>query len=495
MHKKVVLCILDGFGIGDQCKDNAIYNANTPNLDKIFEKYPNSKIVTHGVKVGLPEGQMGNSEVGHMTISAGRVIEQDLLQINRFLENEVLENKLLQKLLFYHKNHGAIHIFALNSDGGIHSHIEHLKFFIKFFGQQNIKVHLHLVTDGRDCQPYTAKNFMKSIYQLCKIYPSISISTISGRFYAMDRDQRWERTKGYFDALCGIANKNGICELLNSGISDEFIKPTIVSDFNGIKDGDSFLMLNFRADRIKQISSALLDKDFKYFERPYFPALKYSLSLKDGVNEKYSALISNNNQIDTLGEVLSKNNLSQLRVAETEKYPHVTYFFNAGNEEIFPKEERIMISSPKVKTYDLCPQMSALEISKVVCNNIALNKFDFILVNFANADMVGHTGNLKATIKAIEYLDQCIGQIYNAISQHDYCLIITADHGNAEDMETETESILTSHTKNPVPLCLINYNIKHLKDGSLADIAPTILSILNIKIPESMTGRNLITNG
>ena len=495
--RKVLLCILDGFGLGKPSAYNAIYQADTPILDQIFKKYPSSKLIAGGEKVGLPADQFGNSEVGHMTIGAGRVIEQDLTIINKFFKNDLQDSAMMQQLIYEHKKSGILNIFTLISDGGVHAHIDHLAKLIDFFGKQNIGVSLHLVTDGRDSSPRSGIDFITKIKNQIAKYESIKIATIAGRFYAMDRDNRWERTEEYYNILLGSgACSNDINQLFednyNKNITDEFIKPTVTSDFSGLKNGDSFFMLNFRADRVKQISGALLDQEFTGFLRKQKINFAKIVSLSAGIHPLYQHLISRKESSSTLGEVIARNNLAQLRIAETEKYAHVTYFFNAGKEALLSGEERTLIPSPKIATYDLMPSMSAELLTETLCDKIDQEKFTLIVVNFANADMVGHTGNLQATIKAIACLDNCLEKVLSHVIEHNYTMILTADHGNAEEMYGADMKVLTSHTNNPVPFVIINYNVASLVDGTLADIAPTILSIMELAIPAEMSGRSLL---
>jgi len=490
MSKKVLLCILDGFGISDLKSNNAISLASTPNLDHIFSSYPSSQLLTHGSAVGLPEGQMGNSEVGHMTIGAGRVIKQDLQLIDKFFSSELANSTLIKQLVSHHQKQGYLHIISMISDGGVHSNIDHLIKMIDFLAPLGVKLKLHLITDGRDTLPISAKKFLDQIIQLTNKLDHVSIATLSGRYYAMDRDNRHERTKQYLEVLLGQGVSTSIEKVLDqnyqNNINDEFFVPQRIGDYNGFQDQDSLFVLNFRADRVKQIADAIFDK---FSPDRFF----MKLSMNENINSNFTSLINREKAENFIGNVIAELGLKQLRIAETEKYPHVTYFFNGGSEKILPGEDRVLINSPKVSTYDLAPQMSAFELTDALINSIKTNQYDFILVNFANADMVGHTGNLPATIKAIETIDECIGKIIKIASSHNYITLITADHGNAESM-LENNTPITSHTKNPVPFVIINYNQVNLNNGTLADIAPTILHIMQIAKPKEMIGQDLIND-
>lgn len=487
MVHKAILCVLDGFGLTPEREGNAISMAYTPYLDKIFASSTWSKLITHGSAIGLPEGQMGNSEVGHMTISAGRTIKQDLLLIEDFFDNQMETSGLLKELTACSSATHS-HLIIMISDGGVHSHITHLLRFISYLSKHNCKLWLHLITDGRDVDPQSAQKYLDQVQQAIALFPEIKIATLSGRYYAMDRDNRQERTNLYLDAILGKSPSASIGNLVKqnyqSGITDEFFMPVKFGQYNGFNPGDNLLMLNFRSDRVKQIANSI-------FQTIPLEQFGLTISLIEGINENFSPLITKPTLINTLGEVIANAGLAQLRIAETEKYPHVTYFFNGGREETFKREERILINSPKVATYDLLPQMSAYELTHELCKQITSRKFEFILVNYANADMVGHTGNLPAAIKAIETIDQCLAKLVPLTKEHNYTLFITADHGNAESI-IENNHIITSHTKNPVPLIIINYNCARLQDGTLADIAPTVLKVMDLPIPREMKGKSLI---
>lgn len=483
----VVLCILDGWGLGEKNEYNAIHLGNTPNFDMLMKNHPNSKLTNNGEAVGLPNGQMGNSEVGHLTIGSGRVIYQDLPRISKAIESGEFEhNKVIQNILSSNK---TTHIIGLISDGGVHSHINHIISLYKILSSKGIKVHVHAITDGRDVSPQSAKNYTKELEK-----NGIVPATLMGRFYAMDRDKRTERTQAAFDA---IAFANGeqftsINESIDSSylnnINDEFIKPLVNSSYNGIQEGENIIITNFRADRVRQISDILINNK---------SSLKYNIlssmtEYSNELSENMDVIFTKEQPKNTLGEVISNNSLNQLRIAETEKYAHVTYFFNGGREAVFQREDRILVPSPKVATYDLMPEMSAYEVSQKLNDAIRSKKYQFICVNFANPDMVGHSGNIEATVKAIESVDICLGDIIQSCSETKTDLLVTADHGNAEEMiNKQTGEKLTSHTMNLVPFIYFgDKNIK-LNDGSLCDIAPTVLSILRIEVPADMTGKKL----
>jgi 2,3-bisphosphoglycerate-independent phosphoglycerate mutase len=503
--KPTVLCILDGWGIGKHSKYNAISSADTPFWDGANRLFPKSEILTSGEAVGLPNGQMGNSEVGHMNIGSGRVILQDLPKINNAIKDGSYENKeLIKQTIKQAKElNRTVHIIGLLSDGGVHSHIDHISATIKLFSKKNVEVKLHAFLDGRDVSPKSADQYFKT-----SDIKNSQIATISGRFYSMDRDQRWDRTKYAYDAIVSAKGneftnyKDCLEHYYDRGVTDEFISPSVIAGYEGIQGGDILFVVNFRSDRIKQILSALIDPEFSQFERENCDFSK-AVSLVEYSKElsKHIDAVFETEQIKhTLGEVISQNGLRQLRIAETEKHAHVTYFFNAGIEGKFEGEERIMIPSPKVKIYDQQPEMSAFELTERLNSEIKENKFDVIIVNFANADMVGHTGNFAAAKKAVETIDKCLESIYAEISELGGALVITADHGNVELMYNESaKQHHTSHTLNPVPF-LICMDIKDTKkkfkinNGRLCDIAPTILDLLGLEKPKEMTGKTLITD-
>jgi 2,3-bisphosphoglycerate-independent phosphoglycerate mutase len=489
--KPLLLCILDGWGIGDQAdSNNAIARAKTPNYDRFLKTYPHSKLETSGLAVGLPDGQIGNSEVGHMTIGAGRVIFQDLPRINNAIKDGSLaQNPLLQKLITDKK---TCHLMGLLSDGGVHSHIDHIIFIAEFLAKNGVKVLLHAFLDGRDVAQKSALTYLEK----CK---NIEIATISGRYYAMDRDQKWDRIQLATDAIISAQAprfSDAISAVKNSyaeNITDEFVKPCVIGEYLGIKAGDNLLFCNFRADRARQISEKLF-AEVKFSQA--FALTKYSEKL----SETYQILFPEIEIKNSLPEILSARGLTQLRIAETEKYAHVTFFFSCGREKEFPGEERILVKSPAVATYDLQPEMSASEVGEKLRAAIATEKFDFLVVNYANPDMVGHSGMLDPSIKAVEAIDHQLGLLEKIILEKNGTMLISADHGNIECMQDEDHNPHTAHTTNPVPFILIGGDVtdkkldKKLNDGSLADIAPTVLSLMNIEQPKEMSGKSLINN-
>jgi len=503
--RKTALVILDGWGHGKKTNSNAIFRAKTPFIDNLYNKYPNNELITHGEKVGLPKNQMGNSEVGHMNIGAGRIVNQDLLRINKDIKEGSFQtnNTLLKAIEDAKKYKKAIHIIGLISDGGIHSHINHLHTICDLTIKHSLdKVFIHGFTDGRDTDPKSGLEFTSSII---KKYAktNVKLASITGRYYAMDRDNRWERI-----ALAYMAITNGkglqtndilkdIQKSYNNNITDEFIKPIIKVNEQGpigtIEENDIVICFNFRKDRCRQITSVLTQKDklkydLKKMNLSYYTMTNYDKSFND-INILYNKDILEN----TIGEVISKKGLTQLRIAETEKYPHVTYFFSGGKEETFEKEKRILISSPKVATYDLKPSMSANEVTKACIEEINNNQPDFICLNYANPDMVGHTGDIQAVINALEIIDQNTQSLVHSCVEKGYTIIIIADHGNAEYMINPDESPNTAHTKNKVPIFLINSDYTNISNGKLADVAPTILKIMNIEVPIEMNGKILVS--
>lgn len=508
-YKPIVLCILDGWGISKDLdiRYNAIEQASTPCWDFFLDNFPHTELSTSGEDVGLPQGQMGNSEVGHMTIGSGRVILQDLLRINQSITNSSLaEHPILKQLIEDHqKTNKAVHLLGLCSNGGVHSHIDHMIFLSKLLSENNIQVRLHLFLDGRDVSPSSAPTFLKQIDDLLP-NKNIKISTISGRFYAMDRDNRWERCELSYKAIAegkGIKISNWKEHLKNqyqNNIYDEFIAPASIDDYNGIEEGDSIIFTNFRSDRIRQLAQSLLLPNFSHFSKKdiklnhQIGMTSYSSELDTTLKTLFSEQKIENN----LGQVISLNNKKQLRIAETEKYAHVTFFFNSGKEENYPGEDRILVPSPNVHTYDLQPEMSARLVTEESTKAINSKKYDLIIVNYANTDMVGHSGKMDAAIKSVEAIDSCLSELYNTIKQTDGMLMITADHGNVEQMFNNNDKTPhTSHTTNPVPLVLVANNLTKnnttISKGNLSDIAPSILKSMNITKPKEMTGRPLFT--
>ncbi len=502
--KPIVLCIMDGWGINKNSQNNAVALAKTPSVDFLTKTFPYSTLDASGEDVGLPLGQVGNSEVGHMNLGSGRVVLQTLPKINRaFSNNEVEKNKNFQSFLLNHNKNKTVHLLGLCSDGGVHSHSSHIIEISKLLEKNNCKVCIHIFSDGRDCSP---KQLGQQIKKFEMSLPKNSkVVSLVGRYYSMDRDNRWERIKKAFDLIVyGRYDRKfsnvfeGLEEAYVNDETDEFISPTLIGNYKGFEDGDSLIMCNFRADRVRELLTAILDPTFEEFERnTNTPILSNNLGMTE-----YSKKLSNfmnsifikENIKDTLGEVISKANLTQLRLAETEKYPHVTFFFNGGKETVFPGETRIMVPSPKISTYDLKPEMSAKKVEAKLISSIKNRTYDLIIINFANPDMVGHTGDLKAAIKAVETIDTAIGNIKNTIIKYDGVMLLTADHGNCEVMFDEIMNLPhTSHTCNKVPLVLISKNKNYkLRDGRLADIAPTILELISINSPKSMSGKSLL---
>tara|TARA_B100001287_G_scaffold37954_1_gene27234 strand:- start:284 stop:1780 length:1497 start_codon:yes stop_codon:yes gene_type:complete len=497
---------MDGWGLSGDVNASAILNANTPFFDNALKKYPNSKVSASGKDVGLPEGQMGNSEVGHMNIGAGRIVNQDLIRINDSLSNNGLKtnNHFMKAVNYSKKNNKNFHIMGLLSEGGVHSHSSHLYSILDFLKCQNLdKISLHLFTDGRDSNPNDG------VVEISKLLnyiddSNINLASICGRYYPMDRDSRWERIKLAYDAIVnGIGEESfdilkSVKDSYANGVTDEFIKPIVCMKSDGnpvslIEDGDVLFSFNYRSDRMRQLSRVLTQENnlkinIKKKDLHFITMTNYDESFV-GINVLYDKENLNN----TLGEVLEKNNKSQLRIAETEKYPHVTFFFSGGREREFNKEFRILCDSPKVATYDLKPEMSASEVSYKFIEELNNKSFDFACLNFANPDMVGHTGNFNAAIKACEVVDTEVSKITDCAINNGYDIIITSDHGNSEKMINDDGSSHTYHTKNLVPFILISdkKNIK-LRNGKLGDIAPTILDLMGIEIPNEMTGKSLI---
>ncbi|HRD69051.1 MAG TPA: 2,3-bisphosphoglycerate-independent phosphoglycerate mutase [Legionella sp.] len=507
MTKKgpLVLMILDGWGHNPDSKYNAIAQAHTPQWDEWWNSFPHMLLDASGLPVGLPEDQMGNSEVGHMHIGAGRVIQQDFTRINQALNNgEFVTNPVFVNTINQLKKTGnSLHIMGLFSPGGVHSHEDHLFQLLAFCDALEFKsVCLHLFLDGRDTPPQSALTSLSRLENVLEQHPVAVISSICGRYYAMDRDKRWERIEPVYDLLTKGISPNQFATAASAidfyyqqNVSDEFIPPTIIGAKNPIVDNDAVLFFNFRADRARQLTAAFIDPKFDGFSRSIQPELLHFISMTEydktlPTTTAFPPIPMNN----TLGEVLANNGLSQLRIAETEKYAHVTFFFNGGNETIFPNEERIMIQSPRIATYDLQPEMSAPELTLRLIEAINSRKFDVIICNYANADMVGHSGNFAATVRAIECLDDCMHKVWQALAPINGKLLITADHGNAEEMfDDSTLQAHTAHTSEPVPLVYVGGGWHFVnRNGSLIDIAPTMLMLLGLKPPQEMTGRVLL---
>ena len=505
--RPAVLCILDGWGHRPNPKDNAILDARTPNYDRLIATCPQGLIDASETFVGLPRGQMGNSEVGHMNLGAGRVAVPDLPRIDKAIEDGSLaKNATLTELIATLKtNGGACHLIGLASPGGVHSHQDHLLALANMIAGAGVPVWIHALLDGRDMPPRSAQECLKHIQKGLKAGLPIKFATVGGRYYAMDRDKRWERIAKAYDALVDGKGETAKTpkEAVDNGyaakLDDEFVLPTVIDGYTGMKDGDGLLMFNFRSDRARQILTALLDPMFDGFKRGRpvkFVAAVGMVEYSAALNEFLKTLFPPTIIKMGLGETVARAGLKQLRIAETEKYAHVTFFFNGGEERQFAGEERILVPSPKVQTYDLKPEMSAPEVTDKLVEAIGSGKFDLIVVNYANSDMVGHTGEISAAIKAVEAIDACLGRLMEAVKKAGGVLFVTADHGNAEQMyDEQTHQKHTQHTLNRVPALLYNApaNVRSLSDGKLADVAPTMLALMQLPQPEEMTGHSLLS--
>lgn len=486
MSKKTVLIITDGIGHNSSCNFNAFCNAKKPTYDYLFSNVPYSLIHTYGEYVGLPEDQMGNSEVGHMTIGSGRVLYQDLVKIHLAIKNDTLKDNVIVKNTIEKSNN--IHLIGLASDGGVHSHIDHIIALAKIAQNKNKKVWLHLITDGRDVAPDCAKIYIEKVINICN--ENIKIATIGGRYYAMDRDNRWDRVELAYNAIANATpkTKDNILDFIDNSykneIFDEFLIPTALDGYDGIKDGDGVIFCNFRSDRARELSSVFAKNDFKEFEKKTLNIQIASMTLYDK-NIPIPVIFEKDNPTNTLAQVISDAGLTQLHTAETEKYAHVTFFFNGGVEEPFLNETRVLIPSPNVATYDLQPQMSAPKVGEAV-RTAMKNQTDFIVVNFANGDMVGHTGVYEAAIKAVEAVDYELGLILEEAKKENYNVVLTSDHGNCEMMKDENGNTLTNHTVGDVYCFVIAPNVKEVKTGSLNNIAPTVLKLMGLDIPKEM---------
>lgn len=505
MNKKVILMILDGWGITQDPKVSAIYNAKTPYINSLYNKFPSAELRTDGEYVGLPEGQMGNSEVGHMNLGAGRIVYQNLAKINIAVREGNLskEKELVDAFAYAKENHKNVHLLGLVSNGGIHSHINHLKGFLDAANDYGLEdVYLHAFTDGRDCDPQSGKYFINDIQEHMKNSTG-ELATITGRYYAMDRDNRWERVKIAYDALVnGIGKKstNPDQSMINNyenKITDEFIKPIIMVDENGdpktkIKEDDVVIFFNFRTDRGRQLTDALSQNDNHEFNMHKIPLYFVTLTNYDETFKGIHVIYNSDNIENTLGEVLESAGKKQIRIAETEKYPHVTFFFSGGREKEFEGEKRLLCPSPKVATYDLKPEMSAYEIRDAIVPELQKGEVDFVCLNFANGDMVGHTGVFEAAVKACETVDICTKEVVECGLENGYTTILIADHGNCETMINPDGSPNTAHTTNPVPIILIDKDLKSINNGVLGDIAPTILDLMGVNKPVEMTQKTLL---
>ena len=503
MSKNVtMLMILDGFGKNPNKEGNAVLNAKKPNIDKLMMTCPTAEVYASGPSVGLPEGQMGNSEVGHTNIGAGRIVYQELTRITKSIEDgdffsikefsEAIEN--------CKKNNSKLHIMGLLSDGGVHSHQRHLYGLLELAKRKDFEnVYVHCFLDGRDTLPASAEGYIQKLEEKMKEKGIGKIATLSGRFYAMDRDKRWERVKKCYDALVNAEGEKyttstqAIESSYQKEVFDEFVIPSVIGNGAKIEDGDSVIFFNFRPDRAREITRALVDKDFNGFETKKMKLYFVTMTEYDSTMPNVFVAFKPEELKNTYGEYVSNKGLTQLRIAETEKYAHVTFFFNGGKEEQFKGEDRILVPSPKVETYDLKPEMSAYEVTTKVIEAINKEMYDTIILNFANPDMVGHTGNLEAAQKAIEAVDECVGKIIEALNNHNGKALITADHGNAEQMiDYKTGEPFTSHTTNPVPLILYGMENVKIKNGKLADLAPTLLDMMGLEKPKEMTGESLL---
>ena len=504
--KLTMLMILDGFGDNKNKDGNAIKLAKTPNIDKLMKKYPNVDINTSGLAVGLPKGQMGNSEVGHTNIGAGRIVYQELTRITKSIEDgEFFTNpEFIAAIENCKKNNSKLHILGLVSDGGVHSHNRHLYGLLEMAKRRDFEdVYVHCFLDGRDTPPASAESYIIKLQDKMNEKEIGKIASLSGRFYSMDRDKRWERVKKCYDALVnGEGHKAGssikaIEDSYQKEVFDEFVEPTLIC--NGeepiatIGKNDSVIFFNFRPDRAREITRTLVDNDFNEFETKKLDLYYVCFTQYDETMPNVKIAFKPTKLVNTYGEYVSKHGLKQLRIAETEKYAHVTFFFNGGEEKQYEGEDRILVSSPKVETYDMQPEMSANEVTDKVVDAINSKKYDTIILNYANPDMVGHTGSLEAAIKAVETIDNCVGRVVEAVNAQEGILLITADHGNSEQMiDYKTGEPHTAHTTNPVPLILVGKDDVKLKSGKLADLAPTMLDLMNLSKPEEMTGESLL---
>ena len=512
MKKPMALIILDGFGLNDTTEGNAIKAAYTPNLDSYFTDYPNTVVYASGLNVGLPDGQMGNSEVGHTNIGAGRVVYQELTRITKSIEDgDFFENEALIKAVENcKKNNSALHFAGLLSDGGVHSHIDHLYGLVSLAKKAGLsKVYIHCIMDGRDVSPTSGVDFLEALSQKLNDLGCGKIATVMGRYYAMDRDNNWNRVEKAYNAMVraqGVYTENVIDMMKKSYetkdengafITDEFIIPTVVTE-NGapvakISENDSVVLFNFRPDRAREITRTFVDESFTGFDRTFFPLYYVCMTQYDASMPNVDIAFKPQTLSNTFGEYIASKGLKQLRIAETEKYAHVTFFFNGGVESVYDGEDRKLIASPKVATYDMQPEMSAYPVADACVELINEDKYDCIVLNFANCDMVGHTGVFDAAKKAVEAVDECLGKVVSALMAKNAKIIITADHGNADCMQDpDTKESFTAHTTNPVPLILMGAGDVTLKKGKLADIAPTMLDLLNLEKPQEMSGESLI---
>ncbi len=500
MSKRILLCILDGWGLGKNHSQNAISQAEINNFRSLSENYGLIKLNASENNVGLPHGQFGNSEVGHTNIGAGRIILQDIMRISKSFKNNEIKNKdLIREVI---KKCKRIHVVGLISDGGVHGHQDHLFELIEILNKNNPEIFVHCILDGRDSSPISGVENVGLLLKKIAKRNNIKVSSIVGRFFALDRDNRWERVeKAYRAIIEGSAKKRNdhivaIKESYEKHVTDEFFEAVNFGNYSGAKDGDGFFITNYRADRVRELLSSIFDDYFDFFDRGTQPKFFSPISMVEyskRLRKKIKPIFENIEIKNTLGEVVSSNGLKQLRIAETEKYAHVTYFFNGGIEDTFYGEDRILVPSPRVETYDRKPEMSAFEVKNQVIKNLNKKKYDLIVTNFANPDMVGHTGNIQATIKAVEVVDECLGKIYQECKNNGYSLIVTSDHGNADNMFDHSKNLAcTTHSINPVPFFICDEVKYTMNSGNLADIAPTILKMLDLEIPSEMNGSSLI---
>ena len=508
MKKPVVLCIMDGFGNNPETKGNAIYAANTPRLDKLMAECPHTLIGASGMDVGLPDGQMGNSEVGHTNIGAGRVVYQELTRITKSIaDGDFFENEALKKAMTNCKQNGtALHLMGLMSDGGVHSHNSHLWGLLEMAKKEGLsEVYIHCFLDGRDVPPASGADYVKECMEKCEEIGVGKVATVMGRFYAMDRDNRWERVQKAYNALVkgeGIEAECPVCAIKESyetideegkHITDEFVIPTVCVKNACIKANDSVIFFNFRPDRAREITRTLVDPDFTGFEREFFPLTYICFTQYDATMPNVDIAFKPQSLKNTMGEYISSLGMTQLRIAETEKYAHVTFFYNGGVEKQYEGEDRILVPSPKVATYDLQPEMSAPEVTEKVCEAVRSGKYDMVIINFANCDMVGHTGIFEAAVKAVETVDTSVGKLADAVADMGGVLLITADHGNADKMIAEDGSPFTAHTTNLVPFIVFGAGECTLREGGkLCDLSPTMLKVMGLPQPEEMTGSSII---
>ena len=502
MKKPIILIIMDGYGIAPP-EGNAIAAANKPNLDRLFSENPVTTIGASGMDVGLPDGQMGNSEVGHTNMGAGRVVYQELTRITKSIgDGDFFENEALVEAVENCKaNNSALHLMGLLSSGGVHSHNTHLYGLLELAKKSGLeKVYIHAFLDGRDVPPSSAKDFAEELVKKTEEIGVGKVATVAGRYYAMDRDNNWDRVEKAYSAMVYGEGVESCCAVKAIGdsyeneVTDEFVLPTVIDKEGTVKPNDSIVFFNFRPDRAREITRTFVDPDFKGFERRngFFPVKFVCFTQYDATMPNVSVAFKPQSLVNTLGEYISSKDMTQLRIAETEKYAHVTFFFNGGVEKVYDGEDRILVNSPKVATYDLQPEMSAYEVTEKCVAAIESGKYDMIILNFANCDMVGHTGIFEAAVKAVEAVDECVGKVTDAIAKMGGVSLITADHGNADKMFDEDGSPFTAHTTNPVPFCVVGYPCKLREGGRLADIAPTMLEIMGLEQPAEMNGESII---